>query len=169
MLKIYIYIYIYVIDILRYVKAYYHTYGRRVRNDTSQYVIDIPQLLKRILKLKLMWLDMCNRGVSQMRELLVACREILVDYNTLLEVLYDFEHKTSCTLIDAPYPYPSIVVFWQISNIPPPPPPHDFTESNLLWYLHILYSSNICEILPYHRQLVVITCELIYIVWAAHH
>ena len=76
----------------RYVKAYCHADERRVRNDTSQYVNDIPQLLKRILKLKLMWLDMYNKGVSQMRELVAACREILVDY--MLEVLYDFEHKS---------------------------------------------------------------------------
>ena len=33
---------------------------------------------------------------------------------------------------------------------------------------HVLYSSNICEILLYNRQLVVITHELICSVWAAH-
>ena len=32
----------------------------------------------------------------------------------------------------------------------------------------LVYSSNICEILLYKRQLVVITHELIYGVWAAH-
>ena len=29
-----------------------------------------------------------------MRALLAACRELAVDYNTLREVLYAFEHKT---------------------------------------------------------------------------
>ena len=46
--------------------------------------------------------------------------------------------------------------------------PNESNESNLLWYPHILYSNNICEILLYNRQLV-ITNELIYIVWAAHN
>ena len=59
-------------------------------------------------------------------------------------------------------PYTYIVVFWHISNIPP----NDFKESNLLWYHHILYSSNICEILLYNQQLFVITHELIYSYWA---
>ena len=36
-------------------------------------------------------------------------------------------------------------------------------------YPKILYSSNICEILLYNRQLVVITHELIYGFRAAHH
>ena len=44
------------------------------------------------------------------------------------------------------------------------PPPNDFVEWNLLWYPHILHSSNICEILLYNRQLIVITYEPIYIV-----
>ena len=35
-----------------------------------------------------------NRPVSQIRVLLAACGEIAVDYNTLLKVLYIFEHKT---------------------------------------------------------------------------
>ena len=35
-----------------------------------------------------------------------------------------------------------VVVFWHIGNVPP----NDFVESNLLWYRHVLYSSNICEI-----------------------
>ena len=33
---------------------------------------------------------------------------------------------------------------------------------------HVLYNSNICEILLYNRQLVVVTHELIYGVRAAH-
>ena len=36
----------------------------------------------------------CNRRVSQMRALLAACRELAVDYDTLLVVLHIFEHKT---------------------------------------------------------------------------
>ena len=51
----------------------------------------------------------------------------------LCKVLYVFEHKTQYLLIHAPYT--CIVVFWQISNIPPtrtpafwgyPPQPHDY-------------------------------------------
>ena len=64
-------------------------------------------------------------------------------------------------------PYTHIVVFWHVNNIPPmisysqiccnaPPPP-------------VLYGSNICEIFLYNRQLVAITHQLIYGVWAAHH
>ena len=44
--------------------------------------------------------------------------------------------------------------------------PNDFVESNLLQYHHVLYSSNICEILLYNRQWVVCH-ELICGVWAA--
>ena len=39
---------------------------------------------------------------------------------------------------------------------------NDFVESNLLQYHHVLYSSNICEILLYLRHVVIITHELIY-------
>ena len=46
-----------------------------------------------------------NRRVSQMRALLVACRELAVDYSTLREVLYVFEHKTWYSLIHAPLWY----------------------------------------------------------------
>ena len=45
-----------------------------------------------------------------------ACRELAVDYNTLLEVMYVFEHKMIYISIHAPYT--RIVVFWHISNIP---------------------------------------------------
>ena len=34
-----------------------------------------------------------NKRVSQMRVLLTACRKLGVDYNTLLDVVYGFEHK----------------------------------------------------------------------------
>ena len=34
-----------------------------------------------------------NRQVSQMRALLANCGELTVDYNTLPDVLYVFEHK----------------------------------------------------------------------------
>ena len=46
--------------------------------------------------------------------------------------------------------------------------PSDFEEANLFQYHHILYNSNIGEILLYNRQLVVITHELMYSVRAAH-
>ena len=59
-----------------------------------------------------------------------------------------------------------IVIFWHIGDIPPP---NDFVESNLLYYCHVFYSSNICEILLYNRQWVVITHELIRSVQVAHH
>ena len=65
-------------------------------------------------------------------------------------------------LIHAPFTH--ILVFWHISNMPP----IYFVESNLFWYPHVLYSSNICEILQYNCQLVVITYELINVVRAAH-
>ena len=35
-----------------------------------------------------------NTRVSQMWALLAACRELAVDYTTLPEVLYVYEHKT---------------------------------------------------------------------------
>ena len=48
------------------------------------------------------------------------------------------------------------MAFRQISNMPPQ------------MYPCVLYSSNICEILLYSQQLVVLTYELIYVDWAAH-
>ena len=54
------------------------------------------------------------------------------------------------------------MVFWHISN-------HQwFPRVKFVQYHHILYSSNIWEILLYSRQLIVITPELIYGVRAAH-
>ena len=41
-------------------------------------------------------------------------------------------------------------------------------ESNLLWYPYVSHSSNICVILLYNRQFVVLTSELIYAVRDAH-
>ena len=61
------------------------------------------------------YVQVLNRRVSLMRVLLVACRELVVDYNTLREVLYVFEHKI---YISIHAPYTRIVVFWHISNIP---------------------------------------------------
>ena len=46
---------------------------------------------------------MLDRRVSQMRALLIACRELAVDYNTLRQVFYVFEHKTWYIPIHAPY------------------------------------------------------------------
>ena len=92
-----------------------------------------------------------NRFVSQMRAPLAACCEPAGKLWQLCKVLYVFEHKTQYLSIHAPYTH--IVLFWHISNI----------------YHHVLHrdSSNICEILLYNRQLVVITHELIYGVRAA--
>ena len=55
------------------------------------------------------------------------------------------------------------MVFWHISNIP-----RGFRRVKLVTYPHVLYSSNICEILLYNRELVVTTYEPIYVVRAAH-
>ena len=54
-------------------------------------------------------------------------------------------------------PKKRIMLFGHISNFT-----NDLVESNLLLYPRILYSSNICGISPYNRQLFVITDELIY-------
>ena len=85
-----------------------------------------------------------------------------VDYETLREMLYVFEHKMWYIVIHIPYT--GIVVFWHISYIPT-----DYVESNFLWYPLVFYNSNIYEILLYSHQLVVITYELINVVRAAHH
>ena len=81
-------------------------------------------------------------------------------WQDVLELLYVFEHKTQYLLIRAPYT--RIVVCGNIST------PNDFAKSNLSLYPHVFYSSNICEILLYNRQLVVITHALIYGVRAAY-
>ena len=57
------------------------------------------------------------RPVSQMRAPLVACRELILNYNTLPKLLYVFENKTFYVLIHAQYN--RTVVFWHIINIPP--------------------------------------------------
>ena len=46
--------------------------------------------------------------------------------------------------------------------------PNDFKESNLLLYRHFFYCNNICEMLLYNRQWVVITHDLICGVRAAN-
>ena len=52
----------------------------------------------------------------------VACREPAGSYDMTTRTAICFEHKTQYLLIRAPYT--RIVVYWQISNIPP----HDFAE-----------------------------------------
>ena len=89
-----------------------------------------------------------------------ACREPTGSYDKTTRTAICFEHKTQYPLIRAPYT--RIVVFWHISNIPP-----WFRRVKLVVMPHVLYNSNICEILLYNRQLVVITHELIYGVRAA--
>ena len=54
------------------------------------------------------------RWVSQMRALLAACRLPAGDQNRLQ---YVFEHKTQYIPVHAPHTH--IVVFWNISSIPP--------------------------------------------------
>ena len=58
-----------------------------------------------------------NRWVWQMQALLVAFCELTVNYNTLPEVLYAFQHKMEYILIYAPSTH--IVGFWHINNIHP--------------------------------------------------
>ena len=100
-----------------------------------------------------------NRRVSQMRTFLAACRESAVDCNTLPELLCVFEHKNILYIyifmlhIRALWYFDTSVMY-----------PNDFVQSNLLKHPHVLCCSNICEILLYQRQLVVITYELIYVV-----
>ena len=88
-----------------------------------------------------------------------ACREPAGSYDKTTRTAICFEHKTQYLLIHAQNT--GIVVFWHISNIPP------MISQKLVVTPHILYSSNICEILLYNRQLFVITHELIYGVRAA--
>ena len=52
-----------------------------------------------------------------MREHLAACRELAMDYKTLPELLFVFEHKTHNILIHASYNH--IMAFWQVGDIPP--------------------------------------------------
>ena len=51
-----------------------------------------------------------------MRVPLVTHRELAADQNRKLKVLYVFEHKMYCILIQAPYT--RIVIVWHINNIP---------------------------------------------------
>ena len=44
-----------------------------------------------------------QRRVSQMLAILVVCRELAMDYNTLPKVLYVFEHKTYYIFFHAIY------------------------------------------------------------------
>ena len=90
-----------------------------------------------------------------------ACREPAGSYDKATRTAIWFEHKTQYLLIRAPYT--RIVVYWHINNIPPM-----ISQSQISCNTpHVLYSSNICEILLYNRQLVVITHELSYGVRAA--
>ena len=88
-----------------------------------------------------------------------ACREPAGSYDKTTRTAICFEHKTQYILIHAPYT--RIVVFWHISNIPP------MISQSQISCNTPTYNINICEILLYNRQLVVITHELIYGVRAA--
>ena len=72
----------------------------------------------------------------------------------LLELLYVFENKTQYLLIRAHIP-----ALWYVGTSVTYP--NDFAESNLSLYPHVFYSSNICEILVYTQQLVIINHALI--------
>ena len=108
---------------------------------------------------KLKGLTGVRQQVSQMQVPLTTCPKPAGSYNRMhetCEMLYVFEHKTEYLSIHGPLWY------FDISA------PIDFVESNLLLYPHVLYSSNICEILLYNHQLVVLMYELIYVVQVAH-
>ena len=81
-----------------------------------------------------------NRLVSQMRATLAASREPAGKLWQLCKVLYVFEQKTQYILIHAQFT--RIVICWHIGNVP-----QWFRRVKLLLYSHVLYSSNICEIL----------------------
>ena len=91
-----------------------------------------------------------NRPVSQIRVPPAACREPAGSYSRLLEVLYVFEHKTQ-------YFYSMLHIpalrYFDISVTCP----HRFHRVKLVIIPPCLYSNNICEILLYNHQLVVIT------------
>ena len=95
--------------------------------------------------------------VSQMRALLATCRKpvgIITDcpkcymfLNIKRYTIYSMPHKAALWYFDIAAIYPQ-----------------DIVGSNLLQYLHVLYSTNVCELLLYNRQLVVITCQILYFV-----
>ena len=91
-----------------------------------------------------------------------ACRGLLLDYHTLLKVLCVFEHKRnicySMLLIPALWYFDTSVIY----------PPMISWNQTCCNTPHASYTSNICEISLYNRQLVITTSELIYVVWAAH-
>ena len=90
-----------------------------------------------------------------------ACREPAGSYDKTTRSAKCFEHKTQYLFIRATYT--RIVVFWHISNIPPMISQSQISCNTQTFYI----KSNVCEILLYNRQLVVITHELIYGVRAA--
>ena len=93
-----------------------------------------------------------NKWVSTMRAPIMFFCEPAGSYKKLLDVLYVFEHKTQYRLIHAPYT--NIVAFWHISNML-----HISRRVKYVIIPHVLYNSNICKILLYNRQLIVITYE----------
>ena len=79
-----------------------------------------------------------------MRAALAACREQAGSYNRISYVLYIFEYKTQYILIHTPNT--RIVVIYR----------HRFRRVKFVVIPIVLYSSNICEMLFYNRQLLVI-------------
>ena len=97
-----------------------------------------------------------------MLALLAACPELAVDYNKSREVLYHFWTQNVIYL----NPYFSLNTqcgIWHISNIP-----SMISHSQICSNIPRLYGSNICEILQYNLQLIVIIYGLINVVPAAH-
>ena len=80
----------------------------------------------------------------------------------LCKVFCVFEHKMQYLLIHAPIT--CVVIFWHIGNVP-----QMFHRVKFVVMPPRLYSSNICEILLYNWQWVVITHDLICGVGAAYH
>ena len=78
-----------------------------------------------------------------------ACREPAGSYDKTTRTAICFEHKTQYILIRAPY----IPALWYFGTSVIYPP--WFRWVKLVVKPHVLYSSNICEILLYTRQLVV--------------
>ena len=94
--------------------------------------------------------------------LLAACREPAGDQNRPPKASYVFEHKTYFILSHTPYT--RTVVFCHISNIP-----LGFHSVKFVITLPGLNSRNICEMLLYDQQLVVLNYTLICVVRTAHH
>ena len=118
------------------------------------------------IHIRVIWITLLqhtnNRLVSQMRASLTACRELAGKLWQLCKVLYMFLNIKR-NIFQSMLPLPTLWYF-DISVICP----HSFRRGNFVLIPLNLYSSNICEISLYDRQLLVIMYELIHVVRAAH-